>query len=202
MLKKILPIFSYILHPLFISVYAVLIFFYFGNNYSEYFQIYGIIIQIVIITIFIPITFYYLLLSLKKVDSVMLEQTSQRKIPLLIHAVLLTILIKKSIPVDDFTELYFFFLGSLVSTTLALIMVYFNYKVSLHMIGVTALTVFTMGISWHFQVRMITIIIVLLLCSGLVGSSRLVMKAHSPKELFLGSLIGSIPQLGLLFLWL
>ena len=202
MLKKILPIFSYILHPLFISVYAVLIFFYFGNNYSEYFQIYGIIIQIVIITIFIPITFYYLLLSLKKVDSVMLEQTSQRKIPLLIHAVLLTILIRKSIPVDDFTELYFFFLGSLVSTILALIMVYFNYKVSLHMIGVTALTVFTMGISWHFQVRMITVIIILLLCSGLVGSSRLVMKAHSQKELVLGSLIGSIPQLGLLYLWL
>jgi hypothetical protein len=202
MLKKILPLFSYILHPLFISVYAVLIFFYFGNSYSEYFQIYGIIIQIVIVTIFVPITFYYLLLSLKKVDSVMLEQTSQRKIPLLIHAVLLIILIRKSIPVDDFAELYFFFLGSLVSTILALIMVYFNYKVSLHMIGITALTVFTMGISWHFQVRMINIIVVLLLCSGLVGSSRLIMKAHSGKELILGSLIGSIPQAGLLLLWL
>jgi membrane-associated phospholipid phosphatase len=132
----------------------------------------------------------------------MLEDTSQRKIPLLIHGVLLIILIRKSIPVNDFAELHFFFLGSLVSTTLALIMVYFNYKVSLHMIGVTALTVFTMGISWHFQVRMINIIMVLLLCSGLVGSSRLVMKAHSGKELILGSLIGSIPQAGLFFLWL
>jgi membrane-associated phospholipid phosphatase len=132
----------------------------------------------------------------------MLEDTSQRKIPLLIHGVLLIILIRKSIPVKDFAELHFFFLGSLVSTTLALIMVYFNYKVSLHMIGVTALTVFTMGISWHFQVRMINIIIILLLCSGLVGSSRLVMKAHSGKELILGSLIGIIPQAGLFLLWL
>lgn len=200
--KKILPLFSYILHPLFISVYAVLIFFLFGDHYFLYPDIYLVIIQIVIITIFIPITFYYLLLSMGKVDSIMLAKRNQRIIPLVIHAILLYILIKKSITVDLFTELHFFFLGSLISTFLALIMIYFKQKVSLHMIGIMALTIFTIGISLHFQVRLIVLIVSLILCNGLVASSRLEMKAHTYTELFLGSLIGIVPQVGLFYFWL
>lgn len=201
-MKKILPAFSYILHPLFISVYAVLIFFLFGDHYFLYPDIYLVIIQIVIITIFIPVTFYYLLLSMGKVDSIMLAKRNQRIIPLIIHAILLYILIKKSITVDNFLELHFFFLGSLMSTFLALLFIYFKQKVSLHMIGITALTVFTIGLSLHFQVRLIVLIVPLILCNGLVASSRLEMKAHTYTELLLGTLIGILPQLGLFYFWL
>ena len=201
-MKKILHAFSYILHPLFISVYAVLIFFLFGDHYFLYPDIYLVIIQIVIITIFIPVTFYYLLLSMGKVDSIMLAKRNQRIIPLIIHAILLYILIKKSITVDNFLELHFFFLGSLMSTFLALLFIYFKQKVSLHMIGITALTVFTIGLSLHFQVRLIVLIVPLILCNGLVASSRLEMKAHTYTELLLGTLIGIQPQLGLFYFWL
>lgn len=201
-MKKILPAFSYVFHPLFISVYAVLLFFLFGNHFFQYPDIYLVIIQIVIITIFIPVTFYYLLLSMGKVDSIMLAKRNQRIIPLIIHAILLYILIKKSITVENFPELHFFFLGSLMSTFLALVMIYFEQKVSLHMIGITALTVFTIGISLHFQVRLIFPIVSLILCNGFVASSRLEMKAHTPTELILGSLIGIIPQIGLFYFWL
>lgn len=201
-MNKILPIFSYLFHPLFISVYAVLIFFFFGKSYFEYPEIYLIIIQIIIITIFIPITFYYLLLSLGKVDSIMLASTAQRRIPLLIHAILLFILIQKSITIFISPELYFFFLGSLISTVLALLMTFANFKASLHMIGMMALATFTMAISLHFQVRMIFTIAFLLLCCGFVATSRLEMKAHTKSELFLGSCIGALPQIGLLYFWL
>lgn len=201
-MNKILPLFSYIFHPLFISVYAVLIFSFFGDNYFENQEIYLVIIQITIITIFIPISFYYLLLTLGKVDSIMLADKAQRKFPLLIHAILLFILIKKSITIDGFFELYFFFLGSLISTVLALVMVFAGYKASLHMIGMTALSVFTIGLSLHFQVRLLFLILPLLLCCGLVASSRLQMKAHNNFELFLGSCIGILPQIGVLYFWL
>ncbi len=201
-MNKILPLFSYIFHPLFISVYAVLIFSFFGDNYFENQEIYLVIIQITIITIFIPISFYYLLLTLGKVDSIMLADKAQRKFPLLIHAILLFILIKKSITIDGFFELYFFFLGSLISTVLALVMVFAGYKASLHMIGMTALSVFTIGLSLHFQVRLLFLILPLLLCCGLVASSRLQMKAHNNFELFLGSCIGILPQIGVMYFWL
>jgi len=201
-LKKILPFFSYLFHPLFISVYAVLIYFCYGETFFDYQQIYKVIIQIVIITIFIPVTFYYLLLSFGKVDSIMLAKTAQRKFPLMIHAVLLIILVQKSIRVDNLLELHYFFLGSLISTFLALAMAFLGFKVSLHMIGITAVTVFAIGISLLFQVRMVLEISILLLVCGLVAQSRLAMKAHTYKELFYGTLIGILPQLALFYWWL
>lgn len=201
-MKKILPAFSYIFHPLFISVYAILIFFFFGISFFQYAEIYLIIIQIIIITVFIPVTFYYLLLSMGKVDSIMLAETAQRRIPLMIHAVLLSILIQKSITIHVSPELYFFFLGSLISTILALLLAFVDFKASLHMIGITALTVFTIGISLHFEKRMILPVVLLLVSCGLVASSRLEMKAHTQKELFLGSCIGIFPQVGLFYFWL
>ena len=202
MLKKILPAFSYLFHPLFISVYAVILFFFFGKHNYSYQEVYLVVIQIVIITIFIPLTVYYLLLSLGKVDSIMLAHKNQRRFPLLIHAILLLILIQKSITIDYFPILYFFFLGSFISTFWAFLFLFSKFKVSLHQLAIASFTVFVIGISMHYNVRMLWIIIPLIACNGLVASSRLVMKAHTPTELILGGLIGSIPQIGLLYFWL
>lgn len=202
MLKKILPAFSYLFHPLFISVYAVVLFFFFGRHMYNYQEIYLVIIQIVIITIFIPLTIYYLLLSLGRVDSIMLTHKNQRRLPLLIHSVLLLILIRKSITMEYFPVLYFFFLGSFISTFWAFVFLFTKFKVSLHQLAIASLTVFVIGISMHYHVRMLWVIIPLLIFNGFVASSRLVMKAHTPTELILGGLIGSIPQIGLLYFWL
>lgn len=202
MLRKILPAFSYFFHPLFISVYAVLLFFFFGKHNYNYQEVYLVIIQIVIITIFIPITIYYFLLSLGKVDSIMMAQKNQRRLPLLIHAILLLILIRKSITIDYFPVLYFFFLGSFISTFWAFVFLFTKFKVSLHQLAITSITIFVIGLSMHFNVRMIWVIVPLLFCNGFVASSRLAMKAHTPTELILGGLIGAIPQIGLLYLWL
>lgn len=201
-MKKILPLFSYLFHPLFISVYAVILFFLYGKHSFTYEEVYLVIIQIVIITIFIPVTVYYLLLSLNFVDSIMLAHKNQRRLPLLIHAVLLLILIRKSITMDYFPILYFFFLASLISTFLAFLFLFTKYKVSLHQLAISSFTVFVVAISLHFNVRMLEVIIPLIICNGLVASSRLVMKAHTTTELILGGLIGAIPQIGLLYFWL
>lgn len=201
-MKKILPLFSYLFHPLFISVYAVILFFLYGKHTFTYEEVYLVIIQIVIITIFIPVTVYYLLLSLNFVDSIMLAHKNQRRLPLLIHAVLLLILIRKSITMDYFPILYFFFLASLISTFLAFLFLFTKYKVSLHQLAISSFTVFVVAISLHFNVRMLEVIIPLIICNGLVASSRLVMKAHTTTELILGGLIGAIPQIGLLYFWL
>ena len=154
-----------------------------------------------IVTVFIPLTFYYLLLSYGKVDSIMLDKKAQRKIPLLIHAVLLFVLISKSITVNNLIELHYFFLGSLISTILAFLLIFKGIKASLHLVGMTALTVFAIGISLHFQIRMLFLIVILLFLSGIVASSRLFMKAHTNNELFIGSLIGIIPQVALYYYW-
>ncbi len=179
-----------------------MLFFIYGSYRFDYEEVFVLTIQIVIITIFIPVTFYYLLLSLGKVDSIMLSETSQRRIPLVVHSILLVVLLKRTIPLDVYPELHFFFLGCLVSTVAALVLVLLRIKASLHMIGISALTIFAICVSLHAQERLILPIVVLLLCNGLVATSRLVMKAHSHQELLLGTGLGVIPQAMLLYFWL
>ncbi|MEO8234959.1 MAG: hypothetical protein ABI549_06045 [Flavobacterium sp.] len=108
----------------------------------------------------------------------------------------------KSITKEVIPELFYFFLGSIISSVIALLLVYLKKKASLHMLGISSLTVFCISCCIHFQVREVLIISLLLLCNGLVASSRLYMKAHTTKELVLGYLIGLFPQLLLLFFWL
>jgi hypothetical protein len=202
-MKKTLPFFSYLFHPIFISVYAALFYFFvITDRYFLYENVYLYIIQILLLTVFIPLAFFYLLIMLGKIDSIMISDVSQRKIPLFLQIVLLSVLIFKSITLDNLPELFYFYLGSIISSAIALILTFFNRKVSLHLLGVAALTIFCVGASIHFQIKVVVFISLLLFCNGLVASSRLYMKAHSNNELIVGYLIGLTPQLLLLSLWL
>lgn len=201
-MKKLLPFASYLFHPIFISVYAALLYFAATKNFYVASELFLYLIQIVIITILIPITLFFLLLSLGKIDSIMVENLEQRKIPLLINTSLLLLLIHKSITIDNLPELYFFFLGGAISTMIALLAIYLHTKVSLHLIGITALTSFIFGISLNTQTDLTYTLAFFVLSIGWVASSRLVLKAHTLKELVLGFLAGILPQIILWHFWL
>ena len=132
----------------------------------------------------------------------MLSDISQRKIPLLLQMTLFAILIEKSITVDQFPSLYFFFLAGLLSTIFAFLLLYVKVKASIHMIGISSLTVFIIGLSIHNQINAVYLVALFMFINGGVASSRLVMKAHSNKELLIGFLCGFIPQSALLYFWL
>ena len=145
---------------------------------------------------------YYLLRYMGKVDSIMIADSEQRKIPLVFQSFLIILLLRKIIPLEYYPELHFFFLGALFSILSALILLFVKTKASLHMLAISALTVFVFGLNIHLQMGNIYIVPILLLMNGFVASSRLVMQAHTPRELIIGLLLGSIPQLVFLFLWL
>ena len=201
-MKKTLPFFSYLFHPIFIPVFAALFYFFFNESYFTNPEKYFVVFQIVVITILLPILFFFLLRATGTVDSIMLSDISQRRIPLVIQCFLTILLLRKSITLDRFPELHFFFLAGLLSTVLALVLLFFRIKASLHMLTISALTLFIIGLSLHNQTRNIIIIAFLILMNGFVASSRLEMKAHTAKELLIGFLLGIIPQLLLLKFWL
>lgn len=201
-MKKILPSFSYIFHPIFIPAMATLFYLFYNDaDFVTHEKIF-VIFQVVIVTVFIPILAFLLLRATGNIDSVMLSKISQRKIPLIIHCFLIILLVRKSITIDRYTELHFFLLGGLLSTLLALILLFANIKASLHLIAISSMTVFVIGLSLHLRVQSIFTITILILLNGFIASSRLEMKAHTYKELVIGFCIGAIPQLLLLVLWL
>ena len=115
---------------------------------------------------------------------------------------LTSILISKSVTVDKFPELFFFFLGGIGSTLIAFALLYARIKASIHMIAMSALSFFVMGISIHYQLNIIYTIAALFLTTGIVATSRLAMKAHSIEELLIGYVAGMLPQMILWVLWL
>jgi membrane-associated phospholipid phosphatase len=201
-LKKLLPAFSYVFHPVFIPVYATLYYLFLNNSNLGNQEKYFVLSQIVLITILIPILFFFILRFSGKIGSIMAPALSERKLPLLIQCFLIILLVRNSITVERYIELHFFLLGALFSTLFALLLLFVKTKASLHMMGISALTLFAFGLTLHYQTQNVALILFLILVNAFVASSRLVMKAHTSIELIIGILLGTIPQILLLFLWL
>ncbi|WP_297510754.1 hypothetical protein [Flavobacterium sp.] len=201
-MKKILPFFSYLFHPIFIPILGTLIYSYYGDRLYTQEQYYLLLFQVVIITFFLPLSFFYLLRTFGKVDTIMMANVKERKIPLLMQMVLTYILLQKSITVERFPELFFFFLGGFASTFIVFLLIYIRFKASVHMVAISALNCFVLGLSIHYQINCSYMIAALVVLSGVIATSRLYMHAHTLKELAVGYLCGSIPQLMFWYYWL
>ncbi len=193
---------SYILHPLLMPLVGAIIYFSAAPRFITENIVQAKIFGVVVMTILIPIVLFFFLKSIGAITSVHLATVKQRKIPLLLQALLLIVVIKLIVDIYHHPELYFFFLGVLFSILTSIFMVLFNVKASIHMIGISAVTMFTIALSIHFGMNLILLITSLMIANGLVATSRLHYKAHTNLELILGFLIGIIPQLTLVNFWL
>lgn len=201
-MKKLLPVFSYVFHPLFISVYATLFYFVITQNFFYQHEIYLVFIQVLILTVLLPISLFYLLRSLGIIRTKHHLTRDERKMPLAFYSALLFILLKQSFSTVVLPELYYFFLGALISTMFAMILTLFRYKPSLHMMGISALTVFVISISAYYHITFLNLIAFLIICTGFTASSRLYRGHNSIMEVALGTLLGVLPQIALWFIWL
>ena len=201
-MKRLLPVFSYVFHPLFISVYATLFYFIITQNFFYQHEIYLVFIQVLILTILLPISLFYLLRSLGLIKSKVILEKNERRLPLAFYSLLLFVLVNQSFSTIVVPELYYFFIGCLISTMLALLFLLFGYKASLHMVGITALTLFIISISAYYHITFLNLIAFLIVCMGFTASSRLYTKQHNYHEVFLGLLVGALPQVALWFVWL
>jgi len=201
-MKRILPVFSYIFHPLFVPVYATLFYFVITKNFFYQHEIYLVFIQVLILTVLLPISLFYLLRSLGLIKSRSHINKKERRLPLAFYCLLLFVLLTQSFTSLVIPELYYFFLGCLISTMLALLLVLFSFKASLHMIGIMALTAFIISISAYYHITFLNLISFLVICVGFTASSRLHNKHNTMNEVVLGMLLGLLPQIGLWFIWL
>ena len=201
-MKRLLPIFSYVFHPLFISVYATLFYFVITQNFFYQHEIYLVFIQVLILTVLLPISLFYLLRSLGIIRTKKHLVRDERKMPLAFYAALLFILLNQSFNNVVLPELYYFFLGAFISVMIALIFTLLKYKPSLHMMGIAALTIFVISISAYYHVTFLNLIAFLIVCTGFTASSRLYKDHSNLMEIALGVLIGIMPQIGLWFIWL
>ena len=169
---------------------------YYTNNYIEY-----RIIQLLILTVIIPILCFRVLLKLGLVDSIMVKNVSQRKAPYLISLILNAYIGNFVFKESPEIELKFFFLAISATSLLFYVFTLFKFKASLHMAAIGGLTIFVFMLSSLYQINLNLSLGVLIIFIGLVGTSRLYLKAHTLKELAVGLCFGIVPQALLVLQW-
>lgn len=193
---------SYIFHPLFVPMAGTLCYFAVTPRYSPLEMEGGNVLPIFILTVVIPIISYLILRNIGVVTSIFMPSIVERRYPLLIHSCLLAVILYKVIPQHYIVEIYFYFVGLLSASMACLLLLLFRFKVSLHMAGIGALFMYLINLSIHFEKNVIIAISLFALSIGLVASSRLFLRAHSPLELFIGLAIGLLSQLLTVKFWL
>jgi hypothetical protein len=193
---------SYLLHPLFIPIGGTIAYFLITPKYTPLEIQSASILPIFILTVIIPIVTFFILKNVGLVNSIFLETATERKYPLYIHASILLLILYKVIPNNYVTELYFYFTGLLGATVACLLLLLFNFKTSLHAVGVSGLLMYLINLSIHFEINLIIAISIFILLTGAVLTARLYLKAHTRIELIIGVLIGLFSQLLTVRFWL
>jgi len=202
MIDRILKSISFIFHPLLMPLLGVAFYFAKSPRFIPDEVIRAKLISLFILTVILPVLLYYLLKTLGKVKSIYLESTKERIFPLILNCIVILLVLQRIITPSQIIELYFFFVGILISTLTCLILVIFKFKASIHMIGISGLLMFFIALSIHFNININGTLALMSIITGAVATSRLHLKAHSYKELIIGFFVGIFPQLILVNYWL
>lgn len=201
-MDRILKSISIIFHPLIIPLLGVLFYFSKSPRFIPEEIVKAKIISIFILTVILPVLIFFLLKTLGKVNSIYLKTTEERIYPLILNCIVILIVLQRIITQSQIIELYYFFIGILISTMACLMLAIFKFKASIHMISITGLFMFFINLSIHFSINIIGTLALMSVITGAIATSRLHVKAHTYKELILGVFIGVIPQLILVNYWL
>lgn len=202
MIDRILKSISFIFHPLLMPILGVAFYFAKSPRFIPNEIISAKLISLFILTVILPILLYFLLKTLGKVKSIYLESTKERIVPLILNCVVILLVLQRIITPSQVIELYFFFVGILISTLACLFLAIFKFKASIHMIAVSGLFMFFIALSIHFNININGTLALMSIITGAVATSRLHLNAHTYKELIIGCFVGVFPQLILVNYWL
>lgn len=209
--KRLAYFLSVIFHPLLMVTYMLLILLvvdpYPFKNGSE-----GSTKDILLIffsTVFIPLVSVLLMKALKLIPSLELRNAQDRIGPFIVTGIFYLstfYLIYKLHYIPNIFKACF--LGSVIGLFVAFFINLFS-KISLHAIGMGGLLgmvmitiarsnissfVLDVGTWGRFEISLFSLLIVTIILSGMVGTSRLILDAHEPKDLYGGFLVGVATQ--------
>lgn len=195
--EKIAKILSVLFHPMLIPTYALLLLFSLNSyiafciTFAGKMTILGLIFSI---TFLMPVMFFLILKRRGLIQSVQMESKQERIFPFLITAIFYYaayfMLKKLELP----PVYYLVILGAALLVIVCLI-INLWWKISIHLTSIGGILGAFIGISITMNIEMNLIICALVLVSGLLGASRLILKAHTQAQVYVGFLSGFISML-------
>lgn len=176
---------SYLLHPAVFPLLGTLVVLQFSPYYIPS-SIIALTLSLVFAgTYALPLAVSYLLYRLQVIESLQMENASDRRIPYLVGAfcyyMVASLLQKLQLPV----EAYYFLLASALLIVLHLLLLRFM-KPSAHMGGIAGFLALLFALSLKFQTNLLPLIAFSVFLSGFLASARLYLKAHTTSEILVG----------------
>ena len=196
---KISKILSFIFHPIFIPTYSLFLIFMLVPYFSDFTTISQkkqIIELSVIFTLLLPILSILVLKKIKVIDSLSMENKEERRWPLLFTIGWNYMLFNLLVTIQAHYLIIRLILGAMLILFIAIIISNF-WKISLHMLGIGGLVGVFCALNFLLG-GYISLIVILLFFSGLVGYSRINENAHNLNQIYCGFIIGVIIELTLL----
>lgn len=196
MTTRLATIISYMLHPLLMSTYlfAILVFLAPHTILSVGFSTTGsvVLVSLIFITTFIiPVLSLFILKMSGSITSVSLDRREERLTPMIYTGVMYGVTTYLFTTKVELGEMISVSLG--VSTLLIILTILITsfWKISLHAIGIGGFLGFLLGLNQQYSFMHFELILpVLFFFSALVLSARLSLNAHSPKQVYLGFVLG------------
>ena len=193
---------SIIFHPLIMPLLGVIFYFSKTPRFIPSEIIQAKILSTIILTIILPILIYFLLRTLGKAHSIYLRTVEERILPLGLNSIVIYLILKRVFTSGEIIELYFFFVGILLSNLACFILALLKFKASIHMIAISGFLMFCIALSIRYSININGTLALLIIITGAIASSRIHLKAHDNKELLVGLGVGFVPQLLLMNFWL
>tara|TARA_R110001592_G_scaffold33617_6_gene116386 strand:- start:11616 stop:12215 length:600 start_codon:yes stop_codon:yes gene_type:complete len=181
---------SVVLHPIVIPTIGILLFLSITPNEIKKERQYVLIGIVFFSTYIVPLISLTILKALGLINNFQAESIKERKIPLFIMLLIFYVLGKFLINIPDFKELGILFYGTNVSLALVYLLFSFQIKPSLHILSLSSTLGFFLLFGNLHSISILPIIVILLILTGILASSRLHLKAHNQKEIYFGFFIG------------
>jgi hypothetical protein len=201
-MKLFLKGITYLFHPILIPIAGTIAYFIITPRYSPPTFQSGNILPIFILSVIIPIIAFLILKNIGVINNVFAPNIQERKYLLYVGLSLLFMIVYKVIPNNYAAELHFYFVGLIGATFTSIILLFFNFKSSLHLMGMGSLLMYLVCLSIHFEINITIALSLIILASGLVATSRLYLQSNGRVALIVGFLLGVISQLLTVKFWL
>ncbi len=191
MIQKLCKLISYIFHPALMPVVGYLLFFFLLRS-EPFGQRQILFLSIIFLGTFVVPAFFLLTLRYTGfISSLNMENRRERAVPFLFTTIFYTLLAYLMIQKVQYEIQVVLLTGGVALSMCVTTLVTLFHKTSVHTIGISGL----LGFLFSFQaantsLELLVPIVILFFLTGMVMSSRLYLKAHTPNEVWSGFLIG------------
>jgi len=186
---------SSILHPVVMPTIGVLLYLILSDLRIVFVQKLSLVGVVVVATYLIPVLLLVVLKSIGVIDSYQVKTIPERKFPVIFMIVLFFFVGKSLYNVTMIRDISFLFFGTCVGLILVYLIFSLQVKTSLHLLSMGSAVGYFIVFQFTQNITVIPIILIFIVLSGVLASSRLYLKAHTKKEVYLGFTIGVLSQL-------